>query len=153
MENNEALKKACDLLAARPHSTQELRAKLNKRKFAPADIETVIAECQRLRYLDDDRLACDYAAELGRQGKGLFKIKMQLRSKGFPEPLVTRVLNEAEANEAEHAGAALQRKLPGLVRETNLNKRREKAYRFLISRGFSSDIIGTLLENTPELKT
>ncbi len=151
MPNNEVLKKAYDLLSRRAHSTQELRNKLYKRKFSKHDIETVITECQRLRLLDDELFANDYANELSRQGKGLFKIKMKLQGKGLSENDIEKALDNLGDDEQENAELALKGKLRGLIHETDINKRRQKAYRFLAYRGFSSDIIIKLMDNTPEL--
>ena len=152
MGNNDVLKKAYDLLARRAHSAQELRNKLYKRKFSSHDIETVISECRRLNLLDDGQFAEDYAAELSGQGQGPFKIKMKLRDKGLSETDIEKALNEITDNEYENAQRALAGKLRGLLNEPDMNKRRQKAYRFLAYRGFSSDAITRLLENTPELK-
>ncbi|MDD5599222.1 MAG: regulatory protein RecX [Victivallaceae bacterium] len=152
MGNNDVLKKAYDLLARRAHSAQELRNKLYKRKFASRDIETVISECKRLGLLDDSRFADDYAAELSGRGQGPFKIKMKLREKGLSETNIEKVLHTITDNEYENARRALAGKLRGLFNEPDMNKRRQKACRFLAYRGFSSDVISRLMENTPELK-
>ena len=150
--NNKVLKKAYDLLSRRAHSTQELRNKLYKREFSKHDIDTVIAECERLNFLDDKQFARDYAAELGGQGKGRFKIKMKLRNKGLSERDIEDALDKLGDCEQENAKQALNAKLRSLIHETDINKRRQKAYRFLAYRGFSSDIITKLMDDTPELR-
>ncbi|MCK4982192.1 MAG: regulatory protein RecX [Victivallaceae bacterium] len=152
MGNNEVLKKAFDLLSRRAHSTQELRNKLYKRKFSKRDIETVIAECERLNFLDDELFADNYAAELSGQGKGRFKIKMKLRDKGLSEAHIEQALKKPGDCEQENAEQALKGKLRTLIHEDDINKRRQKAYRFLAYRGFSSDIITKLMDNTEELQ-
>lgn len=152
MANNEVLKKAYDLLSRRAHSAQELRNKLYKREYSRRDIETVIAECVRLNFLNDELFAADYAAELSRQGKGIFKIKMQLKSKGLSEAHIKHALEKFGNCEQENAEQAIKGKLHSLVREPDVNKRRQKAYRFLAYRGFSADVITKLMDNTPELK-
>lgn len=151
MPNNDALKKAYDLLARRAHSSQELRNKLYKRKFPKQDIEIVISECRRLGFLNDEQFADDYASELSSQGKGPFKIKMKLREKGLSEDHIEQAMNKITGEE-ESARQALKEKLRSLINEPDMNKRRQKACRFLAYRGFSSDTITKLLENTPELK-
>ena len=150
--NNEVLKKAFDLLSRRAHSTKELRDKLYKREFSKRDIDTVIAECERLGFLNDELFANDYAAELGGQGKGNFKIKMKLRDKGLSEDNIEKALGKIADNEQENAENALSRKMRSLMNEKDINKRRQKAYRFLAYRGFSSDIITKLIDNTEELQ-
>ena len=152
MDSNEVRKKAFDLLARRAHSTQELRNKLYKRKYGRRDIETVIAECERLGFLNDALFAADYAAELSGQGKGPFKIKMKLGDKGLSEEHIEKAMEAVTGGEEENARQALKGKLRSLIHEDDINKRRQKAYRFLAYRGFSADVIGQLIEDTPELK-
>jgi regulatory protein len=152
MANNEVLKKAYDLLSRRAHSSLELRSKLSKKEYSARDIDTVISECERLGFLNDELFANDYAAELGRQGKGRFQIKMRLRKKGISDNLIEQALCNMGNNEYENAEQALRGKLRGLINESDINKRRQKAYRFLAYRGFSGDIIANLLENIPELQ-
>lgn len=152
MGNNDALKKAYDLLARRAHSTQELRNKLYKRKFSKKDIETVISECKRLGFLNDEQFAADYASELSGQGKGPFRIKMKLREKGLSETAIEEALDKLTFGEEESAEQVLKEKLRSFANEPDLNRRRQKACRFLAYRGFSADVISRLLENTPELK-
>jgi len=150
--NNKVLKKAFDLLSRRAHSTRELRNKLYKREFSKRDIDTVIAECERLGLLNDELFANDYAAELSGQGKGRFKIKMKLRDKGLSEDNIEKALKKLGDCEQENAEQALKGKLRTLMHEEDINKRRQKAYRFLAYRGFSSDIITKLMDNTEELQ-
>jgi len=152
MGNNEVLKKAFDLLSRRAHSTKELCDKLYKRDFSKRDIDTVIAECERLGLLNDELFANDYAAELSGQGKGRFKVKMKLRNKGLSDEYIEKALEKIVDNEEENAEQALKGKLRSLIHEDDINKRRQKAYRFLAYRGFSSDIITKLMDKTPELQ-
>ncbi len=152
MKNNTALKKAFDLLSRRAHSTQELRNKLYKREFSKCEIETVIVECERLGFLNDELFANDYTAELGAQGKGRFKIMMKLRDKGISKDNIEKALEKIGNCEQENAENALKGKLRSLIHEADINKRRQKAYRFLAYRGFSSDIIAKLMESTEELQ-
>lgn len=153
MDSNEVRKKAFDLLARRAHSTKELRNKLYKREYGKRDIETVIAECERLGFLNDELFAADYAAELSGQGKGPFKIKMKLRDKGLSEDNIKRVMEAVTSGEEENARQAIKGKLRSLIHEEDINKRRQKAYRFLAYRGFSSDVIAKLMDSTPELQS
>lgn len=152
MDKNKVLNKAFDLLSRRGHSTKELRDKLYKREFYKCDIDTVIKECERLGLLNDELFANDYAAELSGQGKGRFKVKMKLRNKGLSEDYIEKALEKIADNEEGNAENALNRKLRSLINEEDINKRRQKAYRFLAYRGFSSDIITKLMDNTEELQ-
>ena len=152
MQNNEVLKKAFDLLSRRAHSTQELRNKLYKREYSKRDIETVLIECERLGLLNDELFANDYATELSGQGKGRFKVMMKLRSRGLSDDNIENALENLGDCELENAKTALNKKLRTLMNEEDINKRRQKAYRFLAYRGFASDIITKTMDKTEELQ-
>jgi regulatory protein len=152
IENSEALNKAFDLLSRRAHSTKELRDKLYKREYTKREIEKAVAECDRMGLLNDELFAADYASELAGQGKGAYVIKMKLRKKGLAEQHIEQALEKLGDCELENAEYALQRKMSSLINEPDINKRRQKAYRFLAYRGFSVDIINQLMDKIPELR-
>ena len=152
IENSEALNKAFELLSRRAHSTKELRDKLYKREYTKREIEKAIAECERLGFLNDKLFAADYASELAGQGKGAYVIKMKLRRKGLTEQYIEQALEKLGDCDLENAEYALQRKIRSLINEPDINKRRQKAYRFLAYRGFSVDIINQLMDKIPELR-
>ena len=152
LENSKALNKAFDLLSRRAHSTKELRDKLYKREYTKREIEKAIAECERLGFINDELFAADYASELAGQGKGAYVIKMKLRRKGLTDQHIELALEKLGDCELENAEYALQRKMRSLVNDADINKRRQKAYRFLAYRGFSVDIINQLMDKTPELR-
>ncbi|MDD5729190.1 MAG: regulatory protein RecX [Victivallales bacterium] len=149
--NNEAIDKAFDLLSRRPHSAMELRDKLYKRKYSKTEIDNAVTECKRLGFLNDELLAADYAAELAGQGKGIHIIRQKLRGKGISGRYIDQVLAQLADREPENAEETLQRKMPILIREPDIGKRRQKAYCFLAYRGFSADIIRNLLDKTSQL--
>jgi regulatory protein len=137
---------ALKILSRRAHSTQELRNKLFKKEFERKDIDAAVAECQRLNLLNDRLLAEDYAGELKSKGCGPYKIKLMLYKKGIDKDIINEVAGGKENDEFQLAAEVLARKMKSLEREPDHKKRREKAFRFMISRGFSSDVIRKLLE-------
>ena len=138
---------ALKILSRRAHSVQELRNKLFKKEFARRDIDTAVAECLRLNLVNDHLLAEDYTEELKSKGCGPYKIKLMLYKKGIDKETINEVAGGKENNESQLAAEVFARKMKSLERETDHKKRREKAFRFMISRGFSSDVIRKLYED------
>lgn len=139
-----ALEKAMDLLALRPLSTRELRNKLsNSDQYSPEEIDSALEVCRNRGYLNDELLAGDAVQYLNSCGKGKGVIRKKLRMRGIDEEILTNALEELSP-EDEYAAAlsAAEGKLRLLVREKDMRKKREKLFRFLISRGFSPDITG-----------
>lgn len=152
-EELQVMKSALRMLTRRSHSRKELIGKLMAHDFRYPAVLAVIGECEKRGYLDDRRMAGDYAAELAARGHGDFKIRLKMQAKGLPPALVSEEL--AGLNEtspaSERAAQTLQRKMPALNREPDLRKRREKAYRFLASRGFGGEAIRDAIARMEDL--
>ncbi len=134
---------AVRLLSQRDHTRGELHRKLAQRGMDKEVIERVLAECERLDYLNDARAAQHYTGELQRKGYGCRHIRMALKKKGVNTRVIDQTLSTCDADGQEPAAAenAFQKKRRRFDREPDQQKRREKIYRFLYSRGFSSAVI------------
>ncbi|MEJ2101027.1 MAG: regulatory protein RecX [Desulfobacterales bacterium] len=72
---------AVRILTNRDHSKYELKQKLRQRGFARKVIDTVIAECERLDYINDPRTAQLYILQLKRKCFGRRYVRMALKKK------------------------------------------------------------------------
>lgn len=140
-----ALEKAMDCLALRPLSTSELRTKLSSAgRYTPEEIGETIEICRNRGYLNDSLLAADAAQFLSSCGKGRGLIRQKLRTRGIGEEELSEALEAiTPENESAAARSAAAGKMRLLVREKDRRKKREKLFRFLISRGFSLDLVHT----------
>ncbi|MDD3117587.1 MAG: regulatory protein RecX [Victivallales bacterium] len=146
-ENRNAMNMAVKLLAVRAHSSAELRDKLLRKGFAEAEVELALSECLRLKFLDDRLFATMYLEELQCRGYGRRRCRMSMQRKGLPGELVTELLDAVSSeDETARAEALLERKLTSLAREKDPRKKKEKAVRFMMSRGFSPGMVITLYE-------
>ena len=137
---------AVRILTNRDHSKYELKQKLRQRGFASKVINTVIAECERLDYINDLRAAHLYILQLKRKCFGRRYVRMALKKKHLSGAGVENLLleNYPEVDERHAAGKILEKKKETFEREKDLKKRKEKIYRFLYSRGFSKYAINEL---------
>ena len=131
--------RALRLLARREHSRQELARKLSARAETPQALEFLLSDLEKRKQLSDDRFASERARVLSRK-YGAARIRQDLKAKGVPEELASRF--SPSSDELQKAKAILERKyrLPATTREE-----KAKRMRFLQSRGFSSDVIFSLL--------
>ena len=148
---------ALKLLDIRPHAEAELRRKLVKSgKHTGADIQAVMADLRRLGLVDDRTFARLFCESLKGQGIGRLKAQFKMRSRGLSAQLVQETLESLwatdDAEETERAMAAAERKWRSLCKSGKplLNMRQSLA-RFLVSRGFQSNIVGAVL-NRGEFK-
>jgi regulatory protein len=139
---------ALSLLSRRRHSREEVRRKLASRGFEDEVVLKVLAECERLHYIDDESAADFFAAELVRKRFGPMRIIDAMKSRGFDRDLINRTIDTHQLveREPELAAAATEKKRPAFQRETDHRKRREKVVRFLRSRGFRQSAISAALD-------
>ena len=156
-----ALTAAVDILARRLVSRHELRTKLAAKKLVPpGEIDAAIATLTRMGALHDDYLAADVARSYRSRGYGPARIRMALKKRGIAPELIEQAIEGADDafsfstprddnggsardEDAENAFTALRKKTSQLLREPDVRKRKAKAVRFLVGRGFSyEDSIG-----------
>ena len=133
--------RALRLLARREHTRQELERKLSSHAGSSEDLQVLIAGLKQKNQLSEARYAEERARRLSRK-YGAARIRQDLKAKGVPEELVSRF--SSSTDELQKAKAILERKYrtPAATRAE-----RAKRMRFLQGRGFSFDIIRTLLSS------
>lgn len=140
-----AMDKAVKILSTAPASEAELRRKLFRAGYPEILVEQAISECLRRGYINDELLASDCAEFLTMRGTGRRMVKVKLMRRGLDRELVESAVAETDPElELEAARFALEGKLRLLSREKDWRKRKEKSFRFLVSRGYTSDIISKL---------
>ena len=151
-EKKTALVAAVEILAKRLVSTAELRSKLVAKKlFSPAEIDEAVLAVKRMGALHDDFLAEDVARSYRSHGYGPARIRMALRKRGIPQEIIEQTLNgqdeeergsrdesdSSRSEDGDNAFAVLHRKAAQFRREPDVRKRKAKAVRCLVGRGFT----------------
>jgi regulatory protein len=132
--------RALRLLARREHSRAELGRKLSPHAESAEALEALLADLENRKQLSDERFASERARSMSRKF-GAARIRYDLKAKGVDARFIDRISSEGEL---ERARAILARKYrePAATREE-----RAKRMRFLQGRGFSSDVIRSLLSS------
>lgn len=136
MSSVSAYNKAVELLARREHSHYELKNKLLGRDYTEQEIEPALIQLEQENYLSDVRFAESYVRLRVEKGFGARKIKAELYEKGINSELASLVLAKIE-DWQPIIEAAYQKRF--IKRSEDVNK--EKVYRFLSYRGFTSEQI------------
>ena len=139
-DSDAALKaRALRHLVRREHSRAELARKLAPHAESPQALESVLDLLLSKKQQSDERFASERARVLSRK-YGASKIRHDLRARGVADEVIERVSAGAEL---ERARAILEKKfpLPPQSREESA-----KRARFLQGRGFSYDVIRSLLK-------
>jgi regulatory protein len=132
--------RALRYLVRREHSRAELVRKLAPHAESAEAIEAVLDLLLSKRQQSDERFAEERARVLSRKF-GAAKIRQDLKARGISDDISARV--SSGPDEIERAKAVLQRKYrePAATREEDA-----KRARFLQSRGFSYDVIRSVLK-------
>lgn len=120
-------------LGASDKFASEIREALQRAEFGGEAIEAAISWLVAGHLLDDLRVAEEWVTSRSpKRAKGLDAMRDELLARGAPESVIDRVLSTIPSSEIERAAEALAIKfLP--------SDDRNRAARFLISRGFAED--------------
>jgi regulatory protein len=148
----EPLAIALKILARRAYSEAEVRRRLERGTFTPGEIDAAIARLKELRYLDDRAYALDRAAALlGSRKMAPAQVAAKLAAAGVAGRDADAAVEQARAgaSELELARLALAKRRPR-VDESAPARERDRAARWLMSRGFTEEAARALLGLTDE---
>jgi regulatory protein len=141
------------MLAARAYSVAELKQKLRRKGFGAEAIDETVARLKKLRFLDDRRLAEQYAASLARnRALGRFRVERELKARRVDPRAVEPALRAAYEEIDERA--LLEKVLDQKVRHLRRPFTRARLWGLCNSlrrRGFRSDDIMKAVRARPEL--
>lgn len=142
---NELLK----FLNRRPHTTFEIKTKLFKKGFKSLQINSAIEKASELKLLNDKNTAEIYISELLHKGYGKHKITQAMKQKGISNDTILELTSNLckDEQEKEKAYDIFYKKLNLLKKNKSLTEQKikERLFRFMQGKGFSNDIIFTLL--------
>lgn len=136
-------------LSGRNHSKKELKLKLLKKKYNKLLIENVLLDLEEKEFLNDRKFAEDYFKVQQKKKRGLLKIKASLFQKGVNRNIVEDVANSPNNDDKFLCSAteiATKKKKQLENRNFSNFELKKKLYRFLLSRGFTGDIINKTLD-------
>jgi regulatory protein len=129
--------RALRALAARDHSRVELERKLGSFEEEPGQLAQVLDELQAKGFLDEQRAADSLAHRRG-QKLGTARVVQEMRSRGIEPDAIEIATQHLKATEIERAREVWRKKFGEPAQDA---AERAKQMRFLITRGFSSEII------------
>lgn len=137
----EALHRAMQLLAGRPHSCRELLGKLYARGFDSRSAGAAVNRLVELGWLDDAAFAEGRLAWLLATGRSARLAREDLLSKGVPGEVVDNVLNSAAPPGSEEQRALIvARRRAARCAHLPLDRAMSRIFRHLCSKGYGSDV-------------
>ncbi len=136
-----------NLLSRRDHSVAELQQKLLAKQFSSAIIESQIEQLIKEGYQCNQRYAQSTVREQYRRGKGPMYIRAYLQQRRVTAADIQIAIDNEDIDWFEHA------KVVRLKKYTDDDvvdlKIKQRCYRYLAQRGFSSEHINYALEKQP----
>lgn len=134
--------RAIGLLARREHSRLELRQKLLARGYEDPELESLLTDLATERLQSDTRFTEAYVYSRISKGFGPLRIQAELRERGIDDELVHRFLDRDSGDWFEHARQQWQKRFGKAPKDF---KERARQARFLQGRGFSPQVIRSVL--------
>jgi regulatory protein len=129
--------RALKLLASRERSRVEIERKLLQFEEEPGQLAQLLDELQAKGFLDDARAASSHAARRG-QKLGTARVLQELKTRGLQGAAIEEAAADLKSTELERAREVWRKKFNSPAPDA---ADRAKQMRFLITRGFSAEII------------
>ena len=148
-EKETAFDKALTHLFASLKTERQISEFLARKGYLPAVIEYVLEKLRSYNFLNDTQYAETYVQNVAKR-KGGKLIKMELRAKGIDEESIDAALdNLDEETQLKTASELLNKYMRG---KTFDRSTLQKAYRHLMGKGYSHDVIKSALSAFGELE-
>jgi regulatory protein len=129
--------RALRLLSQREYSRAELVRKLSPHEEMPGELAQALDDLQAKGFIDETRvLASVLNHRAPKLGNG--RIKQELLAKGLAPGAVSQAMLDLKDSEFARAQTIWQKKFGTPAADAN---ERAKHYRFLLTRGFSSEVV------------
>ncbi len=138
--------RALRLLAQREHSRAELARKLSAHLSPEDDLDRLLDELTSRNLLSEARYAESRVRRLGEKF-GTARIEHELRAKGLSREAAAAAATSARASELDRARVVWRRKFGSSPKTRD---ERARQIRFMQARGFSFDVIRSLLGKTED---
>lgn len=137
---------AClQLVSRRPRSVFEIQTYLRKKSCTPQTCEKIIKKLCDKKLLNDTEFAQWFITQrITFRPKGKRVLAQELRAKGIAPESITAALESTQVDEGVLAQQIVAKKMP-LLKKYPPQKKREKLTAYLARRGFSWDVITSVL--------
>ncbi len=131
-------------LAMREHSRKELYQKLQKKEYVEGvDIDKLLNELEESNYLNEQRFTESFIRYRVSKGQGSVKISSELYVRGIQKSLIDVALVNSDFNWFDLGLQQLEKKF-GKSKSVDY-KEKTKRMRFLSTRGFSAEVIHSIV--------
>lgn len=143
----EALVKIQSYCAYQERSHKEVKNKLFEYGLYSSEVDELVSKLIVDGFLNEERFAKAFAGGKFRIKKwGRLKIKQELEMLGLTKRCVATGLKEIDSSDYSKTLKSLIRKKATLMEESNLYKKRNLVARFVIGKGYESEIVWEMVK-------
>jgi len=135
--------RALGYLARREYSRQELGKKLSRDEHVPDELKNILDKLEQQKLLSDERAVEQILHVRGRK-YGSKRIRYELQMKGIGNHLIETAIKDVEQTEFSVAQALWDKKFGNAP---STPEERGKQIRYLMGKGFPSEVIYKVLSN------
>jgi regulatory protein len=138
--------KATDLLSRQDQSEKILRQKLLARQYEESEVDAAIDKLKKYNYLNDDETCARIFKILYDEERlSVKQIQMKLIQRGYNSDFIKNLIpDDTYEHEYNAALKIANKKFGGKV--SNDMKGKQKIWQHLAAKGFSSEIVSTVIE-------
>jgi regulatory protein len=143
MDKKQALGRASALCSQKEYNEAEIRNRLKFWGVEPDDIDEIIEELIREKFIDELRFAVAFVRDKIRLNQwGRVKVRYMLSMERVKHPVIDQALGEIDEEVyAETLKTILEKKARELKGESNPYNKKQKLIKFAQGRGFETDLI------------
>ncbi len=137
---------AMAFISYKPRTESQVAKKLKQEKFTSEEINTAIQFLKEFGYLDDEHYARKYVEYAKTHKKSSRrKIEADLLKRGIDKEIILNAIGETLSNDEEFENAIkIAMKKYALLQSRNIEKPEQKVINYLLSKGFSFEIVKTI---------
>lgn len=144
--------RALRLLSQREHSRFELERKLKPFEETPGELARALDELAAKDFINEQRVVAS-VVNLRAQKLGAARVRQELQAKKLPPQDIDQAIQDLRATELDRAREVWRKKFggkPAEVVEMDAAQR-AKQVRFLLSRGFSAEVVRRVVAGAEDL--
>lgn len=147
-EINFGKKVAYKYLSYKQRSEKELRDKLIKSKISPKNVNKIIKFFKEHNFINDELYVKSLIdSKVSKKPVGKKLLENKLRQKGISKDLIESTIDlYIDNNKEEENALILLKKYIKKIDKYPLDKQKQKAFRYLLSRGFEYEIISNIIQ-------
>ena len=140
MKYNEALSRAQNICSRQEKCTADIIKKLTDWEVHEEDINKILEQLRKDKYLDDTRYVCSFVNDkFGISKWGKVKIRYHLIQKGINEDIIKNALDEIDTDKYSDVLKDILLKKAKQIKTKSKKEKHQKLMTFAYQRGFSFD--------------